>query len=191
MWFCFGDFSLLELLQTLFFPHDIPERVGRPCRFHRAEVVSCVFPRTEEGLGRAVPGNASFQKPRQFPGPFDDFISWLELKIFYLTLAKRPGRQGCWYPPHTNSGSSFHRRGPLVIALLTMLYLVFVGSFGVVRTVTISCLIASNGENYLRCKVPRVVCKHRITVCVKLLALDCLGRFSSSRAPLSSRPGCP
>ena len=150
-----------------------------------------MFPRTEEGLGRAVPGNASFQKPRQFPGPFDDFISSLELKIFYLTLAKRPGRQGCWYPPHTNSGSSFHRRGPLVIALLTMLYLVFVGSFGVVRTVTISCLIASNGENYLRCKVPRVVCKHRITVCVKLLALDCLGRFSSSRAPLSSRPGCP
>lgn len=120
--------------------------------------MSCVFPRTEEGLGWAVPGNASFQKPRQFPGPFDDLISQLELKIFYLTLAKRPERQGCWYLPHPNSGSSFHRRGPLVIALLITLYLVFVGSFGVVKTLTINSLIASNGENYLRRKVPGVVC---------------------------------
>lgn len=120
--------------------------------------MSCVFPRTEEGLGWAVPGNASFQKPRQFPGPFDDLISQLELKIFYPTLAKRPERQGCWYLPHPNSGSSFHRRGPLVIALLIMLYLVFVGSFGVVKTLTINSLIASNGENYLRRKVPGVVC---------------------------------
>lgn len=45
-----------------------------------------------QGLGWAVPGKASFQKPRQFLGPFDDFISRLELKVFYPTLAKRPER---------------------------------------------------------------------------------------------------
>ena len=78
-----------------------------------------------------------------------------------------------------------------MIALLMMLYLVFVGSFGVVKTLTINSLIASNGENYLRHKVHRVVCKRRIAVCVKLLALDYLGRFTSSRTPLSSRPRCP
>ena len=31
IWFCFGDFSSLELPQTLFFPHACPVRVGRAC----------------------------------------------------------------------------------------------------------------------------------------------------------------
>ena len=176
---------MLELLQSLFFPHACPVRVGRACWIPPCGGgVLCV---SKGWAGPCLAEQAS-KSPDSFLGPLMILsVGWNSR--YFIRLLPR-GQRG-WYLPHTISGSSFHRRGPLVIALLIILYLVFVGSFGVVKTLTVSSLIASNGENYLRGKVHRVVCKRRITVCMKLLALDCLGRFTSSHAPLSSRPGCP